>query len=486
MPRCSHCGKVNREGSLFCQDCGHRLEAAPAPKAAAAGGTTCSACGTVNPPGMNFCKMCGTSLMAKPAQAPIGMASTVAATAEPVAAPAPQPAPQQGAAKAICPACGKGTPVGFAFCQHCGQRLSPSAPGAAPPSVRNAPAQPVTAPGGSPANVPPASQAQPMGVNTMGVASTMAAMSPSQTPGVTPTPPAGMPRSQPISSAPAPAQPRVAQPVAAGVIGSGGNGHAPNDAFAQTMAPNAASLEMLEQVRNTGARAAALPSTTQPDMPAAPKLQTTHGTLVAVNRDGSDGRTIEIAAETFDIGRSEGSLHFADDPYLAARHARLVVQSGKVMLRPLDGVNGVFVRVQSCDLAPGDSFLVGKELLRYEPLGPEERELPSLMEHGVRIFGSAPREAWGRLRQLTIAGTARDVWHLTRPELVLGREEGDVTFPDDEFMSRRHAAVKRVGTKARLEDLGSSNGTFVRVRADRELKPGDLLRLGDQLLRYEP
>jgi pSer/pThr/pTyr-binding forkhead associated (FHA) protein len=275
---------------------------------------------------------------------------------------------------------------------------------------------------------------------------------------------------------------------ASGVIG-GGNGHGhgpPNDAFAQTMAPTPANLDMVAQARANAARGAALPSTTAPDLVAAPALPATHGTLVSVNRDGSDGRTIEIAAETFDIGRTEGSLNFAEDPYLAPRHARLLVQGNKLLLRPLDGVNGVFVRVQSCDLAPGDSFLVGKELLRYEPLAPEERDPPSLVEHGVRIFGSAPREAWGRLRQLTIAGTARDVWHLTRPELVLGREEGDVTFPDDEFMSRRHAAVKRVGTRARLEDLGSSNGTFVRVRGDRELKAGDLLRIGDQLLRYEP
>ena len=489
MPRCSHCGKVNREGSLFCQDCGHRLEAAPAAKpAAAAGGTTCSACGTVNPPGMNFCKMCGTSLMAKAAAAaPLGSAATVAASEAPVA-PAPAPvAPTAQAAKAICPACGKGTPVGFAFCQHCGQRLSPQAPGAAPASVRNAPAQPITAPGSGPSNVPSAPAAQPMGVQTMGVAHTMAAV-PQGQPVVTPTPPAGMPRNAPaappISSAPAP---RVAQPAAAaGVIG-GGNGHAPpNDAFAQTMAPTPANLDLIQQARASAARGVALPSTTQPDLPAAPALHAVHGTLVSVNRDGSDGRIIEISAETFDIGRSEGALQFADDPYLAARHARMVVQNGKVIVRPLDAVNGVFVRVTSCDLSPGDSFLVGKELLRYEPLLPEERELPSLVEHGVRIFGSAPREAWGRLRQMTIAGTARDVWHLTRPELVLGREEGDVTFPDDEFMSRRHAAVKRVGTRARLEDLGSSNGTFVRVRGDRELKAGDLLRIGDQLLRYEP
>ena len=68
---------------------------------------------------------------------------------------------------------------------------------------------------------------------------------------------------------------------------------------------------------------------------------------------------------------------------------------------------------------------------------------------------------------------------------MLGREEGDVTFPDDEFMSRRHAAVKRTGPRARLEDLNSSNGTFLRLRGDREVKAGDVLRLGDQLLRLE-
>ena len=484
MPRCTHCGKVNREGSLFCQDCGHRLEPTAAPKpAAAGGGATCSACGTANPPGMNFCKMCGTSLMAKPA-APLGSAATVAADAGAVA-PAPAAAPAQSASppKAICPACGKGTPIGFAFCQHCGQRLA-SAPGAAAPSVRNAPAQAVNGPAGQPAAAPPsvapvAAQppppggAQPMGmgVQTMGVANTMAA--------VTPTPPAGMPRSAPVA-------PRVVQPapqpaVAAGVIGGNGS----QEAFAQTMAPSPANLDLL--ARASAARETALPSTTQQDLPvAAPQIVPTHGTLIAVNRDGSDGRTIEIPADAFDIGRSEGSLNFADDAFLAPRHARLMVERGKVILRPLDSVNGVFVRVQSCDLSPGDSFLVGKELLRYEPLAAEERDPPSLVEHGVRIFGSAPREAWGRLRQMTVAGTTRDVWHLTRPELVLGREEGDVTFPDDEFMSRRHAAVKRIGSRARLEDLGSSNGTFVRIRGERELKAGDLLRVGDQLLRYEP
>jgi pSer/pThr/pTyr-binding forkhead associated (FHA) protein len=291
--------------------------------------------------------------------------------------------------------------------------------------------------------------ANPSAAQGLGVASTMA---------VNPTPPAGMPRA-------------MAQPA----------GRPPSlheEAFASTMAPPAAMAPA----------AAALAPKPQPVVKAKDTIvepPPSAGTLISLNRDGSDGEMVRIVGDAFDVGRSEGSLRFAEDPYLAARHARLVVQSGKIMLRPLDTVNGVYIRITSCDLQPGDMFLVGKEVLRFEPVPAEERDPPALVEHGVRIFGSSPREAWGRLRQLTVAGTTRDVWHLVRPELVLGREEGDVTFPDDEFMSRRHAAVRRQGPRAKLEDLNSSNGTFVRVRSDRELKSGDVLRMGDQLLRLE-
>jgi pSer/pThr/pTyr-binding forkhead associated (FHA) protein len=250
-----------------------------------------------------------------------------------------------------------------------------------------------------------------------------------------------------------------------------------DDAFASTMAPPAAMTPSAVSAPRPAVQDKKKDTLVEPP-PAA-------GTLVALNRDGSDGEMVRIVGDAFDIGRTEGSLRFADDPYLATRHARLVVQNGKITLRPIDTVNGVYLRITTSDLQPGDMFLVGKEVLRYEPMSAEERDPPALVEHGVRIFGSAPREAWGRLRQLTVAGTTRDVWHLVRPELVLGREEGDVTFPDDEFMSRRHAAVRRQGPRAKLEDLNSSNGTFVRVRGDRELKSGDVLRLGDQLLRLE-
>jgi hypothetical protein len=39
--------------------------------------------------------------------------------------------------------------------------------------------------------------------------------------------------------------------------------------------------------------------------------------------------------------------------------------------------------------------------------------------------------------------------------------------------------------RGHLEDLGSSNGTFLRLRGPHGLASGDLIRLGDELLRFE-
>jgi pSer/pThr/pTyr-binding forkhead associated (FHA) protein len=55
-----------------------------------------------------------------------------------------------------------------------------------------------------------------------------------------------------------------------------------------------------------------------------------------------------------------------------------------------------------------------------------------------------------------VAGTEVDV----ERELVIGRQDADLTIPDEE-LSRRHAAVRPAVTGVVVEDLGSLNGTFV-------------------------
>jgi pSer/pThr/pTyr-binding forkhead associated (FHA) protein len=67
-------------------------------------------------------------------------------------------------------------------------------------------------------------------------------------------------------------------------------------------------------------------------------------------------------------------------------------------------------------------------------------------------------------------------------ELVLGREQGSAGLVlDDPGISRRHAAVRALGGAVTVEDLGSSNGTFVngeRISSEVELADGDEVQLG--------
>jgi pSer/pThr/pTyr-binding forkhead associated (FHA) protein len=207
--------------------------------------------------------------------------------------------------------------------------------------------------------------------------------------------------------------------------------------------------------------------------------------LVVVHRDGTDGITYNLLGDQIDIGRTEGDLLF-EDPHLAPRHARIVASLTGRVLSPLETRNGVYVRLRGpVDLQDGDYLLMGKQVLRFETVTEPERNVRPAIEHGVVVFGTPVRPPWARLRQITPAGVGRDIYHLARPDIVLGREIGDIIFSEDEFMSRRHAQVSFRNGRGHLEDLGSSNGTFLRLRGPHGLASGDLIRLGDELLRFE-
>ena len=207
--------------------------------------------------------------------------------------------------------------------------------------------------------------------------------------------------------------------------------------------------------------------------------------LVIVHRDGTDGITYNLLGDQIDIGRTEGDLLF-EDPHLAPRHARIVASLTGRVLTPLETRNGVYVRLRGpIDLQDGDYLLMGKQVLRFETVSEPERNVRPAIEHGVVVFGTPVRPPWARLRQITPAGVGRDVYHLARPDIVLGREIGDIIFSEDEFMSRRHGQVSYRNGRGHLEDLGSSNGTFLRLRGPHGLASGDLIRLGDELLRFE-
>ena len=69
-------------------------------------------------------------------------------------------------------------------------------------------------------------------------------------------------------------------------------------------------------------------------------------------------------------------------------------------------------------------------------------------------------------------------------ETVLGRSV-DSRFPSDAFLSPRHCRLLVENRTLYIEDLNSLNGTFIRVRGEVPLQPGDSFLAGRQLLRFE-
>jgi ABC-type multidrug transport system ATPase subunit/pSer/pThr/pTyr-binding forkhead associated (FHA) protein len=70
---------------------------------------------------------------------------------------------------------------------------------------------------------------------------------------------------------------------------------------------------------------------------------------------------------------------------------------------------------------------------------------------------------------------------LTRPDIVVGRDASADLVIESPAVSRRHARIYRDNGQILVQDLGSSNGTFlndVRLEAPAALRPGDVLRMG--------
>ena len=97
---------------------------------------------------------------------------------------------------------------------------------------------------------------------------------------------------------------------------------------------------------------------------------------------------------------------------------------------------------------------------------------------------SAPSSVRGRLHLVMEGGAPGDVYDIGE-ETLIGRSAGDITFPHDGFMSGRHARIVKRGDAFTLTDEGSRNGTFIKLKGEIELEPGDMILIGKQLFRFE-
>jgi len=204
--------------------------------------------------------------------------------------------------------------------------------------------------------------------------------------------------------------------------------------------------------------------------------------LLLIRGDGADGLSYHLKAEQHVVGR-QGQIEFPEDVFVSPKHANLFYRDGKLVVRDEGSLNGVYFRVRgTVEILPGDTFLAGEQLFRLDPaLSPSDGADPD----GTFFYSSPKHPSVFRLTQILEGGAPGMAVCSRGTTLVIGREDGDLNFPGDVYMSARHNTVEERSGKYFLTDHESRNGTYVRIKSEQLLGHGDYLFIGRKLLRVE-
>ena len=367
-----------------------------------------------------------------------------------------------------CPKCSKDNQDHYKFCLGCGAEL--------PRDTAPKPFSPQTPPHGMPAQAAaptPGLAASPLGLSgtvaispgpgaalPRGVAPVAAApmAAPAVAPAPAPTPPPPAAVAPPAATAAAPAAGTVVCPQC-------GHSNAPSNLFCGSCG-----------FRLGAAAPRVAPPQAAPEAAAAGALS-----LTALRADGSEAGTFQLPGGGV-VGRETGGI-FAGDSYLSPRHAtfRIAAGGGRAHVKDEGSLNGVYKKLGRdlpVELKPNDVFRIGQEIIKYEPLAP----LPPSPD-GVERLG-APRKGYvGRIALVVGREETGNAFPIPESGVHLGRERGDILFPEDGYVSGLHCRLSWDGQRLFLTDLGSSNGTFMRIAGEFDVRTGDVLLMGQQLFR---
>ncbi|HEY3234134.1 MAG TPA: FHA domain-containing protein, partial [Polyangiaceae bacterium] len=159
-------------------------------------------------------------------------------------------------------------------------------------------------------------------------------------------------------------------------------------------------------------------------------------------------------------------------------------RGGQVFVKDEGSLNGVYMKIRPNEpwaLEYDDVFRIGQEIIRFEPL---RGQPPS--SDGVERFGSPAAGYIGRLALVIGRDTTGNSFPVPERGVHCGRERGDVLFSEDGYVSGLHCRIAP-GPDGRvyLTDVGSSNGTFLRLNAEQAIRTGDILLMGQQLFRVD-
>src|SRR6185436_8556484 len=170
------------------------------------------------------------------------------------------------------------------------------------------------------------------------------------------------------------------------------------------------------------------------------------------------GSSVELAGSVVRIGRAEGSAVWTPaDRVVSAQHAKIVRLDSGYVLIDLESRNGTYLgghRVERSPLRHGD--VVG--------LGPGGPEIKVEILAPARAAASGATVVIPRFEELAARrqdGVFLDEATVGETPLVVGRAEDAGLRLDSPIVSREHARFTRGDGGLTVEDLDSSNGTFL-------------------------
>ncbi|MCA9628279.1 MAG: FHA domain-containing protein [Myxococcales bacterium] len=204
--------------------------------------------------------------------------------------------------------------------------------------------------------------------------------------------------------------------------------------------------------------------------------------LILIRGEGMDALSYHLKLEQHIVGRS-GQLEFPDDPFISPKHANFFYRDSKLVVRDEGSLNGVYLRIRgSVEISAGDTFLAGEQVFRLDPT-PKASDAAD--GDGTFFYSSPKHPTAFRLVQLLEGGSTGMTVCARGNSLQIGRENGDLNFPGDVYMSAQHCTVADEGGKFTLTDHDSRNGTYVRIKTEATLGHGDYVFIGRKLLRVE-
>lgn len=181
---------------------------------------------------------------------------------------------------------------------------------------------------------------------------------------------------------------------------------------------------------------------------------------------------IELAKHLYDEGRRQGYT-FLTLPVVEIKTAEDIELGGAV------------IKIEF-----NDSIVANWEIEEEKGLKlSEELENTTLLVDSVRLTSSLPPEASRKTRSFleVIKGDEEGkIFYIDQGDAVIGRhEECDIEVQDREI-SRKHLRIFCENRRWFVQDLGSTNGTYVnKLRVDRYMvNPGDKIKAGQTQFRF--